>query len=395
MLLKKYICLSAATLLTACDLIDYHPYDGRLDSDTSREINPTNIERIEKVCEGKDTIRFIFMGDTQRSYNETEDFVKYVNQLDSIDFIIHGGDYTEFGLKKEFEWNDDILSKLKVPYVGLIGNHDVIGNGDQVFRKIFGNENFSFVVSDVKFVCLNTNAIEYDYSHPVPDFNFLKNEIADSTRNKRTIVVMHAPPGNEQFDNIPLTLHAQEDKYTKRVQRYENAWQRVIPRYTKVQFAGSMAMLSVGTGWNYYRNHWETDMLLGIVPRNANDHANVTFTLKQNYFPWNIDLGEKVSFEPLCCGIYVNFLFDRDYWAKQPNKYPPGYYWFSTRIRNHIFIGERITLKLNPNSSWHKSISFFYELSTCDLYIINAIGNSYLKPKDYLSLSFGVKLQIL
>lgn len=395
MLLKKYICLSAATLLTACDLIDYHPYDGRLDSDTSWEINPTNIERIEKVCEGKDTIRFIFMGDTQRSYNETEDFVKYVNQLDSIDFIIHGGDYTEFGLKKEFEWNDDILSKLKVPYVGLIGNHDVIGNGDQVFRKIFGNENFSFVVSDVKFVCLNTNAIEYDYSHPVPDFNFLKNEIADSTRNKRTIVVMHAPPGNEQFDNIPLTLHAQEDKYTKRVQRYENAWQRVIPRYTKVQFAGSMAMLSVGTGWNYYRNHWETDMLLGIVPRNANDHANVTFTLKQNYFPWNIDLGEKVSFEPLCCGIYVNFLFDRDFWAKQPNKYPPGYYWFSTRIRNHIFIGERITLKLNPNSSWHKSISFFYELSTCDLYIINAIGNSYLKPKDYLSLSFGVKLQIL
>lgn len=83
-----------------------------------------------------------------------------------------------------------------------------------------------------------------------------------------------------------------------------------------------MAMLSVGTGWNYYRNHWETDMLLGIVPRNANDHANVTFTLKQNYFPWNIDLGEKVSFEPLCCGIYVNFLFDRDFWAKQPNKYP-------------------------------------------------------------------------
>ena len=140
MFLKKYIWLSAATLLTACDLIDYHPYDGRLDSDTSREINPTNIERIEKVCEGKDTIRFIFMGDTQRSYNETEDFVKYVNQLDSIDFIIHGGDYTEFGLKKEFEWNDDILSKLKVPYVGLIGNHDVIGNGDQVFRKIFGNE---------------------------------------------------------------------------------------------------------------------------------------------------------------------------------------------------------------------------------------------------------------
>ena len=201
MFLKKYIWLSAATLLTACDLIDYHPYDGRLDSDTSREINPTNIERIEKVCEGKDTIRFIFMGDTQRSYNETEDFVKYVNQLDSIDFIIHGGDYTEFGLKKEFEWNDDILSKLKVPYVGLIGNHDVIGNGDQVFRKIFGNENFSFVVSDVKFVCLNTNAIEYDYSHPVPDFNFLKNEIDNNVKDVFQLYIKTLP-------SLMFCLHA-------------------------------------------------------------------------------------------------------------------------------------------------------------------------------------------
>ena len=129
MFLKKYIWLSAATLLTACDLIDYHPYDGRLDSDTSREINPTNIERIEKVCEGKDTIRFIFMGDTQRSYNETEDFVKYVNQLDSIDFIIHGGDYTEFGLKKEFEWNDDILS-LSLIHILKVMDYAIIAAGE-------------------------------------------------------------------------------------------------------------------------------------------------------------------------------------------------------------------------------------------------------------------------
>ncbi len=66
-------------------LIDYHPYDGRLIR-YFREINPTNIERIESLRrEGHDPF-LIFMGDTQRSYNETEDFVKYVNQLDSIDF---------------------------------------------------------------------------------------------------------------------------------------------------------------------------------------------------------------------------------------------------------------------------------------------------------------------
>lgn len=33
--------------------------------------------------------------------------------------------------------------------------------------------NFSFCRERREIVCLNTNAIEYDYSHPVPDFNFL------------------------------------------------------------------------------------------------------------------------------------------------------------------------------------------------------------------------------
>lgn len=198
---KKALSFSLCLLLTACDLIDYHPYDGRIDSDIDTDINNKNIARIEAACAEKDTLRFILTGDTQRSYDETVDFVAAVNMRPDIDFIIHGGDFTEFGMNKEFEWAARILSKLNVPYVGLIGNHDVIGNGNRIFAKIFGNENFSFVARDVKFVCLNTNAIEYDYSHPVPDFNFIKQEFQDSTRNKRTVVVMHAPPGNEQFDN--------------------------------------------------------------------------------------------------------------------------------------------------------------------------------------------------
>lgn len=189
----------ACWLLTACDLIDYHPYDGRL-TIPERGINEHNIQRIEAATQNKSRVRFVLMGDSQRSYDELEDFVEAVNHSDA-DFIIHGGDYTEFGMKKEYEWAVNILSGLKMPYVGLIGNHDIIGNGDQVYKAIFGEENFSFIVQDVKFVCLNTNAIEYDYSHPVPDFGFLKEELQDSTRHNRTIVVMHARPGSEQFDN--------------------------------------------------------------------------------------------------------------------------------------------------------------------------------------------------
>lgn len=199
---KNIVCFALLVLVASCDLIDYHPYDGRLSSDTETDINRKNIEKIKAICEGKDTIRFIMISDTQRSYDETNEFMKLFNRhYANVDFILHGGDMADFGLKKEFEWTHDILSQLKVPYVAIIGNHDIIGNGFTVYQKMYGDENFSFTVGDVKFICLNTNAIEYDYNHPVPDFNFIYNEMMDSTSHKRTIVAMHASPGNEQFNN--------------------------------------------------------------------------------------------------------------------------------------------------------------------------------------------------
>lgn len=194
---------------------------------------------------------------------------------------------------------------------------------------------------------------------------------------------------------FPMTLLAQEGHYEKRVRIYKEFWNNLIPRYSKVQFAGSMGMLSVGGGWNYGKDHWETDIFLGLVPRNADRHAMVTLTIKQNYIPWRVSLNEKISFEPLSCGLYVNTLLDKDFWVINPDKYPDGYYTFSTRIRFHAFLGERITFQLDKKKFHNKSITLFYEISTCDLYLISAIQNSYLKPSDYLSLSFGVKFQIL
>ncbi len=228
-MLKRIYPFIFLLCLGACDLIDYHPYDGRLSSDTETDLNRKNIERITAICQDKDTIRFAFIGDSQRSLDETEKFVSHINQQDSVDFIIHGGDIADFGLKKEYEWTYNVLRKLQMPYVALIGNHDIIGNGDMVYRKLYGNENFSFIAGDTKFVCLNTNAIEYDYSHPVPDFTFIKHEIADSLSHKRTVVVMHAPPGSDQFDNnvknvfhlyirsfpsLIFCLHAHNHSYT-------------------------------------------------------------------------------------------------------------------------------------------------------------------------------------
>ena len=67
---------------------------------------------------------------------------------------------------------------------------------------MYGDKDFSFIAGRVKFVCLNTNATEYDYLAAVPNFDFMEEEmVKDSAQFDRTILVMHAPPYSDQFNN--------------------------------------------------------------------------------------------------------------------------------------------------------------------------------------------------
>lgn len=202
-LMKQKTCLSLLLLpllLGSCDMLDYHPYDVRISGE--RDVNAHNIEQIEANCRDKETLRFVTMGDSQRWYDETEEFVKHVNARTDIDFVIHGGDMSDFGLTDEFLWQRDIMNKLNVPYVTLIGNHDCLGTGEEAYQAIFGNPNFSFIAGRVKFVCLNTNAIEYDYSRPIPDFEFIEQEMtARSEEFDKTVVCMHVRPYCGDFNN--------------------------------------------------------------------------------------------------------------------------------------------------------------------------------------------------
>lgn len=199
---KWWMPVVLVALLYACDPFEYHSYDVRL-SKKYKNINARNIEAIRAKDRDADTIRFVVMGDSQRWYDETEDFVKDVNKHNDIDFVVHGGDISDFGMKKEFCWIHDIMSKLKVPYVAIIGNHDHLGAGEDIYRAMYGDLNFSFVYGKTKFVGLNTSALDFDYGTPVPDFDFIRQEIGDTTQVEynQTIVMMHARPGSIVFNN--------------------------------------------------------------------------------------------------------------------------------------------------------------------------------------------------
>ena len=99
---KQTLPLFLCIFLSACDLIDYHRMTAG--SPFPNAISTTTTSRLSRQQQ-KDKRHDPLRPDgaiPQRSYDETEDFRKNISILkkDSIDFIIHGGDYTEFGMKK-------------------------------------------------------------------------------------------------------------------------------------------------------------------------------------------------------------------------------------------------------------------------------------------------------
>lgn len=190
--------VAVALMLSSC--FDIHPYD--VDFDGEHQINERQIKEIEQRYAERDTLRIAFISDTHLWHSDARDEVEAINRRGDIDFVMHLGDLTDTGTIKEFEWSRDILGRLHVPYVALMGNHDFLGTGNQIYSLMFGVMDFSFIAARVKFVCLNTNATEYDYMAAVPNFDFMEEQfVKDSTRFERTVVLMHAPPYSDQFNN--------------------------------------------------------------------------------------------------------------------------------------------------------------------------------------------------
>ena len=167
--------------------------------DDEKNLNNKNIKRI-LALPVTDTLKFILLGDTQRGYDETEEFVKSANSQSNISFVLHAGDISDFGLTQEFRWVHDIMSKLKYPYLTVIGNHDIVANGPLAYARMYGALDYSFEFGNNKFIFINTNSREYNFSGKVPDLVWLKSQLSDNPGNKNAIVVAHVPPFDADFD---------------------------------------------------------------------------------------------------------------------------------------------------------------------------------------------------
>ena len=69
-----------------------------------------------------------------------------------------------------------------------------------------------------------------------------------------------------------------------------------------------------------------------------------------------------------------------------------GYYGFSNKVRFHLGFGQKFEIRnLQHRSHLFKDFTFYYEVSSCDLYIRQKFLNSSIPLKDILSIGIGLQ----
>jgi Icc protein len=204
--------LLSLAFLSSCDLIDYHPYAGNIDYKNLTQENLHRIKELEASYSTATPLRFAFTGDTQGYYTETEDMVADMNRRD-IAFVLHAGDLTNYAFTDEFERMHKALSKLKVPYLTVVGNHDCLGEGKKLYQRMYGPFDYSFTFAQNKFIFLNTNFLEFD--DKVPDVTWLEQELKNAPGTPNKFVISHMAPNNSEANPN------KEQKYASLMRQYD------------------------------------------------------------------------------------------------------------------------------------------------------------------------------
>jgi outer membrane protein assembly factor BamB/predicted phosphohydrolase len=129
----------------------------------SSAIQPAHFQQTTTPATSSERVKFAYLTDVHISVGTTnvddlENSVKDINALGDIDFVILGGDITEFGSDAEILLAKSVLDKLACPYYILAGNHDSkwSESGCNTFARVFGYESFDFEAGGVRFIGCNS-----------------------------------------------------------------------------------------------------------------------------------------------------------------------------------------------------------------------------------------------
>ena len=181
----KYLILISIFLITSsCAPFMESPFSDQL-MRPDRNLNESSINSLgDPNADGK--IRIAVFADPHQNYKDLDQIFYNINQTTDVDFIVGLGDFTNSGYNLEYDQFLTAYSFLNRAKFMVLGNHDAIGAGVDLFRKAFGYENYAFDTATHRFIFFSGNNWESPH-----DFKpaWLKETVTSST--KPVIIFSH------------------------------------------------------------------------------------------------------------------------------------------------------------------------------------------------------------
>ena len=171
-----------------------------------------------------------------------------------------------------------------------------------------------------------------------------------------------------------------------------NRFEKYIPDYAKLQFAGGIGFLSLGVGYSFFKQKLDISFFYGYVPKSYSVNELHSISLQSTIKFFSIKTKHNIEILPLNIGWFAHHTFGGDFWVKLPDNYPDGYYWWSPGRNAGIFLGGEIKTKLLANKTPASGTAFYVRVGSRGLYLASKYGNSSIPLSDIIELGFGIAI---
>lgn len=219
----KFILFPAFIILITSCRFEVSPWDYDFQCDTlNLDSNLMWLKQIEKQTVNTPDFSIAIVGDPQNYVGDFELTIAKINKIEEVDFILLLGDLTEIGVKQEYDWACKAASHAQKPILSVIGNHDALSYGREIWLNTIGPYDYSFTYKNTKFIAYNDNKYEFA---DVPDKEWLQKEAALETDEIRhhTIGMSHIMPwwdidptftDDLKAFGFDLMLHAHDHRFS-------------------------------------------------------------------------------------------------------------------------------------------------------------------------------------
>jgi hypothetical protein len=167
----------------------------------------------------------------------------------------------------------------------------------------------------------------------------------------------------------------------------EKKWYK--PDYFKIQYAGNIGFMSLGLGYDWWREIAQSDLLYGYVPVNHGNATIHTFTIKNTFRLYEFKILNKYNLSPTF-GFSVSLEPGENSYMRIPNRYPEGYY-----TSNSFYACLNAGIKSHLVFKYERRFSamdLYFEINTLADYAYYNIVAQEDRSNKIFSIALGVNM---